>query len=61
MEDSKQIVQVTLKSEWKILSLQVECGGNNRTSKLAHEMYSFEEGEGKTVEVALGEVDTWLC
>jgi len=48
---------VTLKSECKILSLQVECGGNNSTSKLAQEMCSFEEGESKNVEVTLGEVD----
>lgn len=51
---------ITLKSECKILSLQFKYGGHNRTSKLAHEMYSFEEGEGKNVEVALVEVDTGL-
>lgn len=52
---------VTVKSECKIQSLQDECGRDNNTSKLAQEMYSFEEGEGKNVEVALGEMDTRLC
>lgn len=47
-----------MKSECKIQSLQVECERDNNTSKLAQEMYSFEEGEGKNMEVALGEMDT---
>lgn len=36
----------------------LNVGGENSTSKLPHEMYYFEEGESKHVEVALGEVDT---
>lgn len=49
---------ITLKSECKILSLQVECGGHNGASKIAPEMYYLEEGKGKSVEVALADVDT---
>lgn len=41
-----------------MLSLQVECGGNSSPSKVAQEMSYFGEGNGKNVEVTLGEVDT---